>query len=161
MGECSDPSALWTVTGEAASAILSALIPGIGLDVDCALTAPHTVVKALASSDALITFAARQLSVSSGAACFNTGQAGASEQAVLPERGLSRHANSARLCADASMRGWTLVPVACDAPAAVCRRWDRREAAAERTLFQLFRRILERSTPQQDGYAAGANSALS
>ena len=109
MGSCSDPSAQWQLSATDGT-VMSAMLPGIGLDVDCDSPAAHTVVKALASGFAPVAVAAGgRLSVLGNAACFNTGQGpprpvcGPQTEHTLP--------NQIQLaaCSDATTAGWTVV----------------------------------------------------
>ena len=76
MGDCADPSALWNLAASDGSEapVVSHAISGVGLNVDCDDTAPHTVVKALASSHTDTAVSDGRVSVLGGRACINTGQ---------------------------------------------------------------------------------------
>ena len=113
MGDCSDPSAQWSLDSESgfltSAVVVSSSGAQIGLDVDCNHSAPHTLVKALASGFNAVAFSGDTISVLGGAACLNTGQGpalplcGPSSEHWLPNQ------IQTASCSDASAHGWSLV----------------------------------------------------
>lgn len=108
MGDCADPSALWNLSPTDGS-VKSAMLPGIGLDVDCNNPTPHTVVKALASGFASVALAGDRLSVLGGTACLNTGQGPPRPVCGPPDEHTLPNQIQTAACADATTGGWTVV----------------------------------------------------
>ena len=108
MGDCADPSAQWQMSTTDGT-VVSGVLPGVGLDIDCDSSAPHTVVKALACCFASVALAGDRLSVLGGAACLNTGQGPPRPVCGPPgEHTLPNQIQTAS-CTDATSGGWSVV----------------------------------------------------
>lgn len=108
MGDCADASAQWQF--QADGSVVSGVLAGVGLDVDCNYATPHTVVKALASSFAPVAVTADgRLSVLSGQACFNTGQGPPRPVCGPPGEHTLDYQIQVDSCSDATTAGWSVV----------------------------------------------------
>jgi hypothetical protein len=101
-----------TLAHDGSSTIVSAAVPGAGLDVDCDSTSPNTIVKALNSGILVFSLLgagdSRIRMTGAGGGCLNSGQGvpnkpcGHQPEVYLPQQ------IKVTPCSDPTALGWTL-----------------------------------------------------